>query len=960
MKLYQFVLFVFLFTLNFHLNAQVFGNNSSKIQWKEIDSKNVRVIFPKGASNEAQRIANIVNYIHKYSAKSIGNQTKKIDIILQTEQVVSNGFVTLSPFRSEFFSTSPQDFSALGSTEWLDLLAIHEYRHVLQYTNANRGATKVFHYLAGENGWSLALNLSIPNWYLEGDAVLSETLLSKNGRGRNPNFFKEQRALLLNKSSKPYPYMKARNGSLKDIVPNHYRLGFVLNNYIRNNYKTETSSKILADAGSYTIPFYPFSSATKMHTGLTTRKLYQKAYKALTSHWLEELDSLKLTKGKIVTPLNKVVTNYEFPHYLEDNTIVAIKSSYNEIPKLVTIEDKKEKQLTSLGFLSQTYLSHNNGKLAWTEFQRDIRRGNTNYSNVVTYDIKKNQKIRLTKKTKLFSPHFSKDGKKIVAVNSGKNVKHNLVILNSKSGEVLKKIENPLNDFLSFPKWSRNDRKIIYLAKGNSKLAFFQYDITTSKSSRISNWTAHTLSAFDVSSGFIYYTASYSGINNAYRLKIVDGSIEQISSVKNAMKTPVVSDKKGKILYSNFTEKGYHLEELSLSEGVSQKIKITEPIQQKRYQIETSDFEFDILDTIPKLNYSEKKYSGFFKGLKLHSWGFGIGNSLNPLQGLNLNFQNLLSDFSANIFVAQNTNEDTFNVFSQAKYSKYFVEFNLGSAYQKRSYISINNMFRGVTAFTENTYEAGFSVPLAKVQNNYSQSLFLETNYAYHKSSRLSLSGNLTNTYLDFGSLESSLTLTNLKRTALQNLGPKFGQQIAVTYNKALGNISAEKISLEGSLFLPGILKNHSTRIDLGWQKQLLNSDYQYGDRFIYARGYNVYLHNDEVLKASFNYQFPLFYPDFGFAGLVYCKRIRANLFYDYNNIKRNRDEVYANEDGSSFVLTKNTSRNSQGVEILFDTTLFNILPSAIGFRNSILSNTDPFFTDRKKYNFEIILQLNL
>ena len=112
---------------------------------------------------------------------TIGQQ-RKINIVFQNQTTISNGYVGLAPFRSEFELTADQNSFELGSLPWQQQLAIHEYRHVEQYNNFRVGLSKAFYYLFGEGGQALANSLSVPNWFFEGDAVFQETLVSSQGR----------------------------------------------------------------------------------------------------------------------------------------------------------------------------------------------------------------------------------------------------------------------------------------------------------------------------------------------------------------------------------------------------------------------------------------------------------------------------------------------------------------------------------------------------------------------------------------------------------------------------------------------------------------------------------------------------------------------------------------------------------------------------------------------------------
>jgi len=149
--------------------------------------------------------------------------------------------VGMGPYRSEFFLTPVFNNFQEGSIGWADQLAVHEYRHVQQFNNFRQGISKTMKFLFGEDGYTLAVNAAIPEWFYEGDAVYQETAVTGQGRGRLPLFMNVFPALW--QSGKKYTWMKLRNGSFKDYVPNHYYLGYLLVNYGREKYGPEFWTK---------------------------------------------------------------------------------------------------------------------------------------------------------------------------------------------------------------------------------------------------------------------------------------------------------------------------------------------------------------------------------------------------------------------------------------------------------------------------------------------------------------------------------------------------------------------------------------------------------------------------------------------------------------------------------------------------------------------------------------------
>ncbi len=921
------------------LNAQSFGGHPSNVKWQDINTGNVRIIFPKGLEKRAFRIANIINHINKNNTYSVGNKSKKIDIVLQTNQVISNGFVTLAPYRSEFYATGFQNNNFIGSLDWLDALAVHEYRHALQYANANRGVTRFLYYFMGETGWALGMNLAIPNWYFEGDAVTTETVLSKAGRGRTPAFFNDLKVNLLN--DKEYSYMTSRNGSFKHLLPNHYPFGYTLVNYVRNKYGAKAWKDILADAGRYKTVVYPFAGAVKKNTGKSLNKIYKDAYKQLQKEWKDELKDTTLIPTKTITPkAKKTITNYYFPQVLKDGSIVAIKDSYKEIRQVVHIKNEKETRLCNYGITPNIFLSENNGKLAWVELQKDPRRANRNYTRVVAYDINTKSKKYITSKSKYFSPQYSSDGNSIVVVKADENMQNKLVIIDGNNGKVIKELPNPKNDFLSFPKWTNNDTEIVFVAKRNSELSIVKYNIVTHKTQNLTNWSAHTIGNINVVNNTVYFTATYSGIDNIYAVNTNGNKkLKKITSVQIGAYTPAVSQNGKELVMAEPTDMGTVLTKIDLNNIANTNFTYTEPAAIGKYNIKTNTHEHNIFDEIEPKTYEVKPYKGFLKGTKLHSWGiYAMEN--NP--SISLNFGNTLTNLSANVGTAYNKNEKKMNYSGKILYSKWFVEMGLHAKILKRefNYYSTTNVLT-TEKFDENNYGTSLAIPLNWNSGSFRFRLKPKAEYNYHDTRKYKKLPTDRNN-LNFGSITSNVLFSIKQMQAVQNIYPRYGIELNAKHQKSLKTIvKAERINTQGILFLPGLVKNHGLKINANWQKKITDNNFKFVDEFYYSRGYNK-APNDEVFKLSLNYALPLLYPDWGFAGITYFKRIRANLFYDMGQIK------YHN-------IT--TGQNSYGIEIFFDNTIFNLAPFTFGLRQSFLVNKDILHPNRKN-KFEVVFSL--
>ena len=97
---------------------------------------------------------------------------------------------------------------------------------------------------------------------------------------------------------------------------------------------------------------------------------------------------------------------------------------------------------------------------------------------------------------------------------------------------------------------------------------------------------------------------------------------------------------------------------------------------------------------------------------------------------------------------------------------------------------------------------------------------------------------------------------------------------------------------------------------------------------------------------ASFNYDLPLLYPDWGFANILYIKRIWLNGFYDFT-------KVYSRDK------TQTRNQRSAGGEIFFDTKWWNEYELTFGFRVSQLLDADQY-NGSKGTVYEIVLPVNI
>ncbi len=901
-----------------------FGAHPKGLDWQYVKSPAVNVIYPKGMKAQAMRVANMINYEKENCHGSIGEKAIKLNLVIQNQTVISNGYVGLAPFRSEFFSTPMQNMHYLGSLDWLDMLSIHEYRHALQYSNSKYGITKLLSFFFGEYGWAAGLNIAVPNWYFEGDAVITETALSQGGRGRMPSFTVQQRALA--KDNINFDYQINRNGSYRYNIPNHYPLGYMMLTYLRNEEGNAVMPPILKRSTSYFSILYSFSRSLKKFTGYTTTNLYNASWLNAKAQWKEKVENTDLNETIPVTKENtKTVTNYHFPQYTQKGDIIALKSSYKENPHFVKITGEGEEKITELGFSMESHFDYANQKLVWTEFTQHPRRTNLTYSDICLYDIEKKTKQKITHKGKYFAPSLNSTATKIISVYITPNQVSSLREIN-----VDTKVENTIltfndGEFVSSPSYTQDDKSIVYLIKKNSKLALFKLDKKTKKKTQLCPWTSHIIGPPSVSDGFVYFSTSYTGIDNICRVSL-DGnqSQEQISSVPIGAYEPSTLKGQNSVLFVEHTKNGKVISKMDISPELnkSKVLKnIAEPVDMSwQDEVAAKEEGGNILNKIPKTEYETAPYTGLLRDLTLHSWVI-IPDHQNPQ--INVYFNNYLNDISASIGAGYNTVEGGTNYNAQVSIAKWYPIISL-IAFQgnrKTDFLDNSDILREVS-FNETKFGLNVGLPLKWLNGSYAYGIGTNLGiYQQHTSNLINLQDNtsLPNKNPAYNSISAKVDFYWIKRSAYQNLATKMGIKSSFQFQTNINSSDNQRIFASTKLYLPGLAKNHSFRLSGGYQKELLSNSFQYMDIFQYTRGFEL-SPNDEYLRLSVEYSFVLSYPDMGFVGITYFKRVSANFFYDYGQ--------------SSFIKNNlNTNYQSAGMEIIFENTVLNLIPMGFGLR---------------------------
>lgn len=928
---YWFVLFLFIQSLL--LSAQQFGGNPSSIKWKQINSNAVRVIFPLGLDSQATRVTSIIDYLAMQKPNSLGEKQKKINLVLQNQTIFPNAYVGLSPFRSEFFMTPPTNNFEQGGTVWLDLLALHEYRHVVQFNNADKGLSKIIHKLFGDDGFALSINAAIPDWFFEGDAVYQETNLSKQGRGRLPLFMNEFPALW--QAGKKYSWMKLRNGSFKDFVPNHYNLGYAMIKYGYEKYGTSFWKNVLADAASWKGLVYPFQTAIKKYSGFAYSDFRKNAFDTLGL----ETEQIAFSDKDILFPVNKkYVTNYFFPYQIGNDSVLYLKSSYRERPAFYLKDNTGAHKIKFRDISIDEQYSYRNGKIVYAAYHRDPRRGWQDYSEIKLLDIKNGTEKTITTKSKYFTPDISASGNKIAAVQNSSDGKSVIHILDASTGVVLNEIKSTEVSVFTDPKFIDENKLITVVRLKDGKMALAYAEIETGNLLRLTPPSFNTIGYPCVQNDTVFFTANFGGDDEIFALSVQDKKIFRITNSQQGKY--FVNASNGKLIWSQFTAYGYQLREQFIDRSnwkeLDEKALTT---QETRYPIAIPQNKYaEVLNKFSPQSFNIEKYKKSTRLFNFHSWRPYYED---PEFSYTIYGQNILNTFQSEIYYLYNKNEKTNAIGANAIYGGWFPQFSIGAQYTFDRKATLGNKMR---YWNQADAHIGIGVPLSYSKGKTYKGFNIGTNYFIQQDfNRGFFKDSMGNTQLSY--LHHYLVWNQFVPQAKQHILPRYGYSVSLAERYTASNKSGNQFIANGAIYLPGISRVHNLVLTGAFQERDTLGNVSFTDRFSYSRGYEG-RYFSRMWRLSANYHFPLFYPDWGFANILYISRVRANTFYDFT-------KVY------SINKLQNVNQRSAGMEIYLDTKWWNQYPLSFGFRFSRLLDKDQF-NGFKGNKFEFILPVSI
>lgn len=948
---------------------EVLENNPPSVKWYRVNAPHFKVLYPKGFEDQAQRLANTLEHIREAEGKSMGAVPRKFPVILQNQSAVSNGFVSIVPKRSEFYTMPPQDYNFGGTNDWLNQLATHEYRHMTQFERSNTGFNRALYYLFGPATLAAMATSSVPQWFWEGDAVATETAFTHSGRGRIPNFGMVFRTNL--QEGRVFDYNKQYLRSYKHNINDHYVFGYHMISYLR---KRTGDPDIWSKIGKRTwnVPFVPFafSNAIKKESGLRLPQLYREMVSDLQKTWETEQKSAQFSASESVLKRNTTAyTDYQYPQLLADESVLAMKSGIGDIVQFVAIKDGKERKVFTPGLVNDAgMLSVSGSTVVWSEYGFDPRWRVKSYSLIKAFDVSTKRYWVVSKKSRYAGAALSPDAKSVVTVESDNEYKTSLVVIDSENGNVLKKFNNPENSFYSMARWSADGKKIVTLKTKDGNRSVVVFDYESGNETILISPSKENIGHPVLAGNYLFYNSPVSGIDNIYALDLQQQKRLQVTNSKYGCYNAAISADGRKMYYHEQTRNGFDVVTISVDPSTWREYAENEVIEGYAHTLTEQEGRPTLFDSIPQQNFPTQKYSKLSGIINPYSWGAYFNTSFTQAD-IGLSSQDILSTTSLKAGYLFDIYERTGAWHVGVSYQNWYpiidVDFQWANRSLNEGDLTYYKIVPGDTVLAtdnltldwqETKIEAGLRLPLittnSKYHGNFTVGNYVGYTHTQDLTNSISGTGRLVTPQLpvywnreivDNGDLLYNhflMSAYRLLKQSRRDINSKFGQSFFMhVYSTPYGgDYTGKQFSFYTTLYFPGLFKHHSlwgywgyqqTQIDLLTRTAPVdfedNGSYFFRNEIPLPRGLSI-ARFEKFYSMSANYTMPIWYADVAMGPFINVQRLKGNAFVDYGF-------------GNSFSGTNNARSQtyaSVGGELKLDINVLRYLPQfEIGVRYS-------------------------
>jgi Tol biopolymer transport system component len=551
-----------------------------RLQWSTLETPHFLVLFPAGGEEIAGRAASIAEEAHLLLAPELRwVPAAKTRLILADVADAANGLATPFPFNRILIYLSPPleaPFSLTDDEEWLRIVIIHEYAHILHLDNVQQGPAllrRIF-------GRLYFPNIFQPNWLIEGLATYEETLLSRGGRGRSSYTEMLLRTATL---AGRFPAL-AQGATAPDSWPGGelpYLYGVKFYQYLVARYGPDLPGALSQRYAGRSLPFMVDSTA------LAT---FGSTFKAEWLLWQEQLQSEYAVKAQEVTAagLTEVAVLSSdggltlFPALAPtgDRIAYSAQTADRSFSLMLATADGREprpllRRAVTPASAAIAWLPDGSG-LLYAKLERD--RYDNLFSDLYRYDLARDEELRLTHGLRTGSPDLSPLSNEILCTVAHSNGNRLAVLALDGS---MRRYLSPEGDprLFATPRWSPDGSKIAVAVKAAEGRFLIQIlDSAGALLATLPDFGAINSSpAWSRDGALLFFTSDRGGIYNIHAYRLASGELLQVTNLLGGAFSPQASPDGQSLLFITYSAAGFDLARIPLQPEIWRPLPVPVP-----------------------------------------------------------------------------------------------------------------------------------------------------------------------------------------------------------------------------------------------------------------------------------------------------------------------------------------------------------------------------------------------
>lgn len=551
------------------LGSSAIPSKPPTVRWRTLETPHFAIHYYEDERGLADRTALVAERAHRLVTRYLNwLPSGRVNITLNDQTDSADGFASSIPSNFLFgYGSPPASLDELNDfDDFLSVLITHELTHVV-HLDTILGPARAVNFLRGK---IYAPNLSQPNWFVEGLAILMESRHTSSGRLRSSFYDMHLRVPFL--EGRLLNLASVSNGPL--VYPQGtaaYLYGSSLVKFIEDRYGPEKLREISHRYGSRLIPG---------GINRTAREALGKGYTEIWDDWRASMERrYKLQVEEAQRRPLTAITRLTFdnpgtrgegltPRFFKDGRGVLYHRANNTSEPAFVLLDPKTGKRNELAVVhgaggatptpdGQSLIFHQ------VNFQPLPRRisGSSHlaWDDLFRLDIATGKIDQLTRGHRAHEPDVSPDGKFVAYTVGATGVRQ--LAMTPLDGGAPTVLTSDSDGIAYSPAWSPDGHLIAYSRwKPGGFRDIHLYDLRSRKDRALWNDRAMDLDPrFSPDGRFLLFSSDRTGIYNIYALELATERLYQVTNILSGAFQPAVSPDGDRLVFTGFTSDGFDL-----------------------------------------------------------------------------------------------------------------------------------------------------------------------------------------------------------------------------------------------------------------------------------------------------------------------------------------------------------------------------------------------------------------